>query len=130
MTPLDAERWHRKPVPLCPAVRSEPDPCDCGYVGDWVMRFWKSLQPCPPTSAWIDSQGEKVIARRCADCKRGGEGHLLIAGWEERCPRCGDVERFTMDGELVEQRRNPAYTGPRDHSQDNVFDLLDQEDDR
>lgn len=130
-TRLDAERWHRKPVLLCPAARSEPGPCDCGYVGVWVQRFWKSLQPCPPTWATLgtdDQPGE--VVRRCDDCKAGGEGHLLFAGWEDKCPRCGDVERFTFDGELVDQRRNMAYTGSRDHQQDNVWDLLGMDDDR
>lgn len=124
----DPEKWRRKPAPLCPAARSEPDPCDCGYVGDWVIRFWKAMQPCPPTSARRDADGQVRVERRCDECKRGGDGHFLYAGWEERCPRCGDEERFTFDGELVEQRRNLAYTGARDHTQDDIWDLLGMDD--
>ena len=109
--------------PLCPASREEPAPCDCGYVGPWLMRFWKKLQPCPPTSAYWHEDGGSVLVKRCADCKSGGDGHLLYAGWEERCPRCGDVERFTFDGALVAQERNPAYFGTRDYSLDDDGDV-------
>jgi len=121
---LDPDVWHRMPVPLCPKAQHEPDPCDCGYVGAWVVRHWKERQRCEPTYALLFDNAPGEVVRRCADCKAGGDGHDLYAGWEERCPRCGDVERFRWDGTLVEQRRNLAYSGSRDHTQDNLFSLL------
>lgn len=108
---LDPAEWRAKPTILCPASRPEPDVCDCGYEGPWHMRFWTHLQPCPPTYASIGPDGTKELHRRCASCKNGGTGHDLIAGWEERCPSCGDIERFTMDGELVAAIRNPDGPG-------------------
>jgi len=122
---LSIDRWHKRPQPICPKSRDEPSPCDCGYVGVWVVRHWKAMKHCDPT--W-GSAGR--IYPRCDDCKAGGEGHLKYGGWEERCPRCGDEEQFTYDGELVEQRRNLTYDGTRDHTQDNIFNMLDTADNK
>lgn len=106
-------QWREKVRPLCPAAQSPTDVCDCGFEGNWHMRWWTELRPCPPTRAVLgtdDRPGE--VVRRCHDCKRGGPGHDVIAGWEERCPRCGDIERFDMDtGELVASIRNPDGPG-------------------
>jgi len=108
--------WRPKLRPLCPAAQPEPDVCDCGYEGEWLMRHWTELQRCPPTYAELGSgSGRGFVVKQCHDCKRGGPGHDLIAGWEERCPRCGDVERFQWDGTLVEARRNPQWLGSRSH---------------
>lgn len=125
MSVVDPDSWRRTPQRLCPAARATPDPCDCGYVGAWAMRMWKDHLPCPPTTAYRDPDGAVQVERPCQDCRNGGPGHLRYAGWEERCPRCGDIERFTHDGTLVEQRRNHAFDGPRDHTQTDIFALLD-----
>ena len=76
---------------------------------------------CTPSS--VDFR-HGFVYKQCDACKAGGDGHLMYAGWEERCPRCGDEEQFTYDGDLVEQRRNLAYDGTRDHAQDNIFNLI------
>lgn len=57
-------KWLRPGQPLCPKARSDPDPCDCGYAGAWMTR------------GWYDPDEDDV------------------GGIDEKCPQCGDVERF------------------------------------
>ena len=105
--------WREQIRPLCPSASARADlgPCDCGYEGDWLYRPWSHVQPCPPTWGYRTLEGAARVVGRCADCKRGGTGHETLAGFEEKCPRCGDIERFDLDGELVESRRNPYGPG-------------------
>jgi len=125
----DPGRWHMKPVPLCPKARAEPDPCDCGYVGPWLTRNWQELQRCERVYAIVSEHHPGQVIRPCDECKAGGDGHMVYAGWEERCPVCGDEEQFRWDGTLVEQRRNHAYSGARDHTQDDIWAVLGMDDD-
>lgn len=131
MTTADEYRrrmWRKPPRPLCPRAQSEPDPCDCGYVGEWLVRHWTELVPCGPTHGVTSREpGKSYVVRPCPDCRRGGPGHEQIAGWEEMCPRCGDVERFRWDGTLVDAIRNPKFTGPRNGALDEQLTLLDDE---
>jgi len=112
--------WRPKVRPLCPKAQPDPDVCDCGSEHPWLMRWWSELTPCEPTYG-IPGLG---IVKRCDDCKRGGAGHMVVAGWEERCQRCGDVERFRMDGTLVAAVRNPDWQGSRSHDLTEQLDLL------
>lgn len=100
------DRMWRRPIrPLCPSAQSDPDPCDCGHVGAWMWRLVREQRRCRKPD--------------CFGCRYGPvEGHPRIVGREEMCPRCGDVELFTLDGELVEQRRNQKFTGARNEALD------------
>lgn len=83
------------PLPFVP-----PEPCDCGYVGQWEQRPW---------FAWHDeTEKERKERERAGHAARPGSGSWFIGGFEERCPGCGDIERFDEDGEMIERRQDKA----------------------
>lgn len=89
--------WHSPlgPVFMCPSPGFvAPEPCECGFVGEWEWRHWY---------VWADDPGHRRSARACQrDAARGwpprphDEGWWCIGGSDERCPGCGDVERFDL----------------------------------
>lgn len=107
----DRFEWHDKVRALCHRAQVPVDVCDCGYVGDWQQRWWTELQRCTTFGEFTEPGRPYRLHSRCAECRAGGPGHDRIAGWEDRCPRCGDVERFRWDGTLVSATRNPDGPG-------------------
>lgn len=91
--------WHQEGVVfMCPGGPVESDECDCGYKAPWEYRsvlVWH-VEPGYQRSAHSDhrdtAQGRPPLSR---------DGWWVIAGWDERCPNCGDIERFDHDGTLV-----------------------------
>src|SRR5512139_1814442 len=84
-----------------------PEPCDCGFVGRWDRRW---------VYTWYHKaghqRGDKAIRRDIArglPARAHDEGWWVIDGWDERCPGCGDIDRFDHDanlvGRLVEQAK-------------------------
>lgn len=59
---------------------SDPEPCDCGFVGEWE---------------------ERMVFTWFTPVVQGRKGWWAIAGWDERCPQCGDIERFDDAGNVV-----------------------------
>ncbi len=86
---------------ICPPGPADPDPCDCGFVGEWERRaVW----------VWVDHpghrRGDKAIRRDLArgfPARAGEEGWWALGGFDERCPGCGDIERFDEEGHRVAQ---------------------------
>lgn len=76
------------PQLVCPAVRDEPEPCSCGFVGRWEHR-WVYTWHVP--TRWPRSASEAART----------EGWKVLAGYDERCPGCGDVERFDLTANRV-----------------------------
>jgi hypothetical protein len=85
---------------LCPPPsHEEPDVCDCGHEGAWE---WRSVW------GWHEESGHRRKDRTIRrDIARGfpsrthDEGWWVIAGRDERCPQCGDIERFDTEGNRV-----------------------------
>lgn len=94
-----APEWEMWPGPICPKAQVEPVLCDCGHLGAWERR-WVYIWHDVPGHA----RGDKAIRK---DMARGfpprphDEGWWIVGGWDERCPGCGDIERFDFDGEQV-----------------------------
>lgn len=93
--------WHtREPVTfMCPGGPLPDDECDCGFVGRWDYRH---------VHTWLERPGMKrndeIIRRDMAlgwPHRPNDEGYWCIAGYDERCPGCGDMERFDMDAERI-----------------------------
>jgi hypothetical protein len=109
MTVPDAPEREWKPgvvVFMCSVDPDRPLPpepseaCDCGYVGQWDHRPW---------FAWHDETAKERKAReRAGHAAKPGNGQWFMAGWEERCPGCGDIERFNVGGEMIERRQEKA----------------------
>lgn len=72
MTTRTVGEWEDPVRPLCPRFHVS-DPCDCGYDGDWQRRWIYDKLPC---------------------------GHTTLTGYDEKCPSCGDIERFSTLGVL------------------------------
>lgn len=89
--------------PVCPKWLDEPDPCDCGFLGDWERRW---------VMVWCHKPGHRRLPARVAEDvargwpgRAGEDGWWGMDGWDERCPGCGDIERFDMDGNEVRRFR-------------------------
>lgn len=98
----------RRPTP-------PPDLCDCGYEGEWENR---------PVFTWVPEPGlrrtDTTVRHDLAQglpARSGDQGRWVVAGRDERCPECGDIERFDLDGELVDRRREHAGVIPLTASQ-------------
>lgn len=93
--------WHASgPMFICPGGMVDPEECDCGYKGEWDFRSvltW-CVDPGFHRPTWLDhkdtARGWPIISP---------DGWWVISGWDEKCPVCGDIERF--DGEGNEVRR-------------------------
>lgn len=87
--------WKPPMSVICEKAHVEPDPCDCGFEGDWEWRM---------VFVWHDQpghvRGDKAVRR---DIERGlppcfgEEGWWVVGGVDERCPGCGDIERFDVE---------------------------------
>lgn len=55
-----------------------------------------------------ETEKERKERQRAGHAARPGNGSWLIGGFEERCPGCGDIERFDEDGEMIERRQDKA----------------------
>lgn len=93
--------WRPAVRVICPRARSEPEPCDCGFVGDWEHRW---------VYVWHDvpghRRGDRAIRRDIAKgfpARANDEGWWVADGFDERCPQCGDIERFDNDANRVAQ---------------------------
>ena len=78
---------------------SPPELCDCGYLGAWERRTVYVWGNHPGYR-----RGDKAIRRDIArglPARPNDEGWWCMAGWDERCPECGDIERFDEDGNVV-----------------------------
>lgn len=102
----------------------EPDECDCGYVGDWQ---WRMLY------RWFDQPGhcrrDEFIRRDMAIGLPGrprDEGWWVLAGWEERCPGCGDIERLDAGRNIIEVEINDVGKRRRAAALRRNADLLEQ----
>ncbi len=87
--PMPEREWEPKLVSLCNP--EPPEPCDCGYVGEWEFRPWFRWHDYNPTAK------ERREAKRVLPV-----GWWIIGGFEERCPGCGDIERFDEFSNLIE----------------------------
>lgn len=87
---------------LCPppAQLELPDPCDCGYDGEWERRWVYEWHSEPGYR--LNDRTARQNLRRGLPCRDGG--WWVIEGWEERCRGCGDIERFGMEANLVGRR--------------------------
>lgn len=93
--------WKPAMNSLCPKSHVAPVLCDCGFLGDWEYRW---------VYVWFSGSGTVRGDKACRrDIERGfpprfGEsGWWVIGGWDERCPQCGDVERFDYNADVVRQ---------------------------
>jgi len=93
--------WSMWARPICSKWLDEPDPCDCGHTGEWERRF---------VLVWCHQPGHHRPDRQIREDMAKGwpgrprdEGWWVMDGWDERCPSCGDIERFDM--EAIEGRR-------------------------
>lgn len=93
--------WHTRVEPqfICPGGPMPDDECDCGFVGRWDYR---------QVYTWLDVPGHRrsarMIRRDMADgwpARPKDEGYWCVAGYDERCPGCGDMERFDSDANQV-----------------------------
>ena len=74
---------------LCPKAQVDPVPCDCGYIGAWDLRSiygWHTYDERP--QSYSDAALKQV------------GGWKVNIGFDERCPGCGDIERFDNDANL------------------------------
>jgi hypothetical protein len=99
--PPEREWSEGQAVFICPPPKdADPNPCDCGNCGRWEYRPW---------FVWHDETDDQRRKReRRGHVALPGHGSWVIAGYEERCPGCGDIERFDEDGHLVERRQEQA----------------------
>ena len=90
--------WKPGLVVICARASQAPDPCDCGFIGEWERRS---------VFVWAPSKrvrSDRLIRRDRAlgwPPRSSEPGGYMMAGYDERCPGCGDVERFTLQGEQV-----------------------------
>lgn len=94
---------------MCPGGPVPPDECDCGYVGNWESRW---------VYVWYEHPGHSRHARNdeaiLRDVREGrpprpdDEGWWVMGGRDQRCPACGDVERYDNEGECVAVNLNRA----------------------
>lgn len=89
--------WTEPIVQLCKPT--PPEPCDCGFAGHWLYR---------KVMTWEAQPGHKRSDRAIrADIERkwpprpNDEGWWCTTGFDERCPGCGDIERFDLEGAEV-----------------------------
>ena len=96
--------------PICPKMHVPPAPCDCGFVGDWDHRWWYYWHEAPGRQRG-DRQIRRDIARGLPP-RHGDEGWWCIGGYDERCPDCGDIERFDWQGNELDRFRVHAEVVP------------------
>lgn len=92
--------WEHRALPSCPQTRGEPDGCGCGHVGRWETRWL--LAPSVSDIEYVRLPSGRRYARRSP---APAERHLVVVGQDERCPGCGDIERFRL--------ADYAYAGAR-----------------
>lgn len=83
--------WEPELHVLCPAARPDPEPCDCGYLGGWERRW---------VFRWYTSRRKPRSFTEAAS-----NGYKVLAGFDERCPGCHDVERFDLDANHLGSER-------------------------
>lgn len=76
-----------------------PDPCDCGFVGEWPYR-WVMVWHDEPSHRAGDRMKRRWLAKGWPVLDGGW---WVIGGMDERCPGCGDIERFDMEHERIRQ---------------------------
>lgn len=106
------------------ADASIPEPCDCGFVGWWQYRFlydWHAEPGHRRTDEAIRRDLAKGLPARARD-----EGWWVIAGSEERCPGCGDIERFDRDHNLIEAEINEVGKRRRAEALRRNADLIEE----
>ena len=98
---VTAATWDARPAPspICPKMQVDPSPCDCGFLGEWHRR-WVYIWNAVPGHKRTDRAIRAAIARGLPP-RPGDNGWWVIGGWDERCPGCGDIERFDMAGTEV-----------------------------
>lgn len=82
---------------ICPGGRDQPDPCGCAYVGYWHHRWVYTWQPGK-------TRTDRMIRRdlrRGLPAQAGNPGCWVVAGYDERCPNCGDIERFNLEADFL-----------------------------
>jgi hypothetical protein len=91
--------WEPVVTPMCPKAQTDPVLCDCGFLGAWEHR-WVSVWNLAPGF----TRGDRVCRRDIEEgrpVRSDDEGWWVIGGFDERCPGCGDIERFDMDANRV-----------------------------
>ena len=83
--------WHEPVRQLCNPT--PPEPCDCGFAGDWEYRFVMVWHDGPRKAT--DKTVRGWLAKGWP--YRNAPGSWVIGGYDERCPQCGDIERFDLD---------------------------------
>jgi hypothetical protein len=99
--PMPEREWKAPlKVFVCPPATEPPPMCDCGFVGRWQHRPWLE---------WHENS-ETVSARKAREgtMRPFLPGWWVIGGIEERCPGCGDIERFDSDHNLIDRRQDHA----------------------
>lgn len=92
-TPVyEVDDWTPRVAPLCPKAQEDPEPCDCGHEGEWEHR-------------WVYVWHKPKRTRGSYGAAAKANGWKVIAGFDERCPGCHDVERFDLNAELLGHER-------------------------
>lgn len=100
------------PTFMCPGGPLEDDVCDdCGYIGRWEHRAVMTWYPMPGMA-----RGPASVARDLAKGwppRPDDEGYWCMAGHDERCPGCGDIERLDFDRNVVSVKLSPSGRSKR-----------------
>lgn len=88
---VDVGEWSQPfdRVFICGGDSYEPEPCDCGFTGHWEHRW---------VYGWTTYTRKAKSYADASVFQRGG--HKVMIGYDERCPGCGDIERFDSDSEV------------------------------
>jgi len=98
--------WHPPVVLVHSPIEHEQ--CDCGFSGEWEYRSvftWHNVPGYRRPDWAIRADLTRGFPVRSKD-----GGWWIIAGWDERCPQCGDVERFDERGAVVARFAEQAKT--------------------